>query len=279
MKAMLSFEFSRLFKSKSFYLAIFIGTFLSVWLVILAIKMNNESLYLLAQGGIEDAAYFFPSSVFTNFIGIDYSQLPTAILFGILPIIVAIPFASSFCNDRQSGYVKNVCVRTNKKNYFAAKYIVVLTSGVIVTLSIFLISILFTAMFIPALYPQIASFTFPVCSSYCLWSDVYRSSPYLYLLFYSLIDGMFFGAWSTVALALSIFVKHRFTVVIGSTVLYFSLCFFLELLRLQKWNPELFLRQYQPITSDLWIMVSEVILILAITYGVFMGIGVRKDVY
>lgn len=279
MKALLKVEFSRLFRSKWLYISILIGTVLSVWLVILAVQMHNESLELLAKGGPEDAAYYFPSSVFTNFIGIDYSQLPTAILFGIFPVLVTIPFAASFCQDKQSGYIKNVFTRTNKIHYFIAKYITVLTSGVIVALSIFVISLLLTAMFIPAINPECASFTFPVSGSDYLWNEIYRENPYVYLLIYSLIDVVFLGIWATVSLVVSIFVKHKFSALAGAAIIYYGMNYVFEQMRLDNFMPENFLRQYQPIKISLTVMIIEAILILVITLSLFIGVGVRKDVY
>ena len=279
MTTILRFEFLRLTKSKGLYASLSIGIVLSIWLTMLSVQMHNESMDLLAKAGPEDAAYFFPSSVFTNFIGIDYSQLPTAILFGVFPILVILPFSASFYQDVQSGYVKHVFTRIDKKKYFIAKYITVFFAGFITVMSILVLNFLMVAMFIPAIKPEITAFTFPVCDSNFLWSEIYRETPYIYLLMYSLIDAAFLGIWATVPLTISHFAKHKFSALAGSAVLYYLINYVFLEMHLLSFMPENFLRQYQPIRVDIEVIIIEIILILFINFGVFVGIGAHKDVY
>lgn len=279
MIALLKVEFSRLFRNKGLYISLGIGAILSIWLVVLAVKMHNEGMALLAKEGPEAAAYFFPSSIFTIFIGIDYSQLPTAILFAIFPILVIIPFSATFSQDKESGYLRNVFTRANKKDYFFAKYITVFVSGFITVLAIFAISLYLTAMFIPAIYPESASYTFPVTGSTHLWNKIYQQNPYLYLLMYSLIDAVFLGIWATVPLSISIFIKNKFTALVGSTILYYLFNYVLMAINLDYCMPENFLKLSQPTKIVLMVILIEAITIFIITIGIFVGVGVRKNVY
>lgn len=273
MKELLKFEFLRLFKSKWLYISMLIGIALSVWLVILSVGFHNVEMKMLSIGGAEDATYFFPMSVFTSFIGIEYSTLPTAILFAIFPILVTMPFSASFCEDKESGYLKNIFIRTKKTNYFLAKYITVFTSGVVIVMTIFIFSLVLTMMFIPAIMPEVSSNTFPVSNSNYLWSGVYRQYPYLYLLLYSLLDAVFLGLISTISLAVSTFIKHKFAALAVPMVLYVGINYVFGLLTLGDFMPEQFLRQYQPVIISLHVIIIEAVILLIITAGVFIGIG------
>ncbi|MEG0649040.1 MAG: hypothetical protein RR764_04305 [Oscillospiraceae bacterium] len=278
MKRMLKFEMKRLFGRKELYIAILIGSVLSVWLALQSAMLLQTQAQLLADAPVEDAAYFFLPSVFNKFIGIDHAALPTTILFALFPILAVFPYATTYAEDITSGYIKNVIVRTSKKTYYLAKFIVTIFSGFFVLCAVFAVSIFFTTMLLPQIMPQVTAFTFPAASNYALWSNIYRTTPYLYLLLYSFLDAVFYGFFATIALGLSSFIKRRFVIIIIPTVLFFASTYFFGYLNSWAWMPELFLRQYQPTFVKLWIILTEMFIIAAAGTLTFFFVGEKKNV-
>ena len=52
-----------------------------------------------------------------------YLDGSTIYYFYFIGIIVALPFGISYVRDKNSGYIKNICNRVEKKKYLKAKFI------------------------------------------------------------------------------------------------------------------------------------------------------------
>lgn len=111
-----------------------------------------------------------------------YACLEKQLFFLILPLLAALPFADSYFHDLRGGYLYNVCLRTDKKHYFAAKYLAVfLSGGTAVTLPL-LANFLLCSMFLPSMKPE----------SVNAYIRVYSSFPHL---FFSHLCCMCFCIW------------------------------------------------------------------------------------
>lgn len=278
MQGIFRLEVERLFRRKELYISVIIGILLVIWLAVYETIRLNDVIQLINNAQKEDAAYLFPPSAFNHYVGIDYAALPTTILFAIFPLLSTLPYATTYLEDRNSGYIKNIVIRTSKKKYYLAKFFVTMLSGLVVPISIFLGGFISITMVLPSIMPQMAAFTFPAASNNAMWSDIYRQQPIIYMILYSLLDSLFYAAISAFALGISSFVYQRFVVLVLPSVLFFFSTYALSRFNLWSWIPELFLRQYQPVNVKLNIIIIEIFIIFMVAAILFFFVGDKKDV-
>ena len=224
MKQILKIEIKRAFLNSKFFVALFIGFFIT---------------------GYHFVQYVYPirftgRSVFYSWIGAATYTMQSFILFLLLPIIVAIPFGDSLFKDQRSGYIKNVCIRTDKKMYLQAKYIATFVSGGAVFVLPLLINLLCTACVLPSLIPDpldFASAISPVCIGYRL----FFTHPYLYIFIFLAIDFIFAGLLATIAITSTEYVEYRVMTLLTPFILYFAVYSLLNILGVPLYAPVYFL--------------------------------------
>jgi hypothetical protein len=242
-------EFKRAFLSKS--------TVLSITLVFLSIFI----------GAIESFLFPVENNAF-NLLIIGYSGGTASILSVLFPILVSIPFASSYIDDSKTGYLKYILTKTKLINYIKIR---LLANGLIggfvlsfcLSISFFLFVIL-KGTKSSVIHAQIN-----------ILKDIFETNPFLYiflLILNSFVCGMVFA---TFALGISTFLKNKYLTVIFPFIFYI-----LSGTLLYKINPLL----HSAVTYDLQyggsslttvIIYDLIMLIVGITTFVF---GVLKNV-
>ena len=85
-------------------------TWYSIERIPYCVQLNSEFL------NDENLMGFFEIS-YTNWIGSHNIYLQQNIFYMAIPILATLPFGSSFYDDINRGYARNVCVRAKKKYY------------------------------------------------------------------------------------------------------------------------------------------------------------------
>ncbi len=215
----------------------------------------------LITGGFEDigALYYFSLG----------HASPESLLGVLAPLIVTIPFASSFAIERNTGYFQTICYRVEKRKYLTAKLIAnSLTGGAIIGLPLILCYTLLLISFGNYAYPNPTAGPFGYLAV---------ESPTLYG-WYRIIISIIFGAvYATIGLAAStLFNKAFFANIVPFLVFILpALLFpFLGLDRYEPsttWSPNL-----NANTTNLNIF-SQLILLFFISVLVFIY-GTKKKV-
>ena len=147
---LLRIELKRLFKSKLFYVSLFIGLALSVGGFIECAKphLNITNGF---NGGVET----YPFSVFNSWMGMFMGLKPisTSYLY-IFMLLAALPYCGFFCRDNKNQYILQYYSRMSKNKIHAARFIATFISGGLVTMLPLLLNLCATMMFIPALKPS-----------------------------------------------------------------------------------------------------------------------------
>ena len=78
-----------------------------------------------------------------------YLDGSTIYYFYFIGIIVALPFGISYVRDKNSGYIKNICNRVEKKKYLKAKFISTFISGGCTAVIPLIIDFLIVRLIIP----------------------------------------------------------------------------------------------------------------------------------
>ena len=136
--------------------------------------------------------YFLKFHIQTG-LAVIISIFSKTIFYMAIPILATLPFGSSFYDDINRGYARNVCVRAKKKYYLIAKYIAVFVSGGCVVAIPMVFSFLISSMFLPTMLPE-ASYTFTNIYPAYKWADLFYVQPLLYTSIYIFYHIFVFGS-------------------------------------------------------------------------------------
>jgi hypothetical protein len=280
MGKILKIELKRAFKNKAFYLSFAIGAALCIWLKLFQVQEVRELEKLISEYGTEKLGVYYLRNLYNSFIGLDYAYLPSIILYTIFPLLVTMPHALSYYSDKKSGYIKNILIKTGRKEYFFTKYAAVFLSGFVLTLAILFFDLWLSALFFPALIPEAGSQTFsPMLQSQML-VELFYTHPLIYTIIYIFIDAVFFGLLATVALAVSMAADNLLLVFSGGMILYLFVDYLTKIF--DKWNfsPIRFLKPNQlDCEAKPWIIFSEIVILIVAVILPFFLKERKKDVF
>ena len=285
MSGVLKIELRKAFGNKLFLLTLVVG------IVIASISANqNIQLYLDAvahnayRKEITDVLFnpMYPAfSPYTYWIGGDYQYPMTSLFYLLLPLMASLAFGWSFFMEKKSGYIKNVVTRTKKIHYFLAIYIAVFLSGGAVIAIPLVINFLTVACFIPAYQPDIY-YSIYYSMGYHFLSELFYSSPLVYVIYVMALDFVFSGLIATASLTLTFFVRNRFAVVLLPFLLLLGIQYIQDTLyKIFQViiSPIDFLKAYSsgPVTG--WVIFPFMIILFLLTFGITCFKGVRDDVF
>jgi len=279
MSSALRHEFYRLFHSKAFYFSIAVGVFFSVWLLSeQLVEMENNRLLIEKYGSIKQGLYY-PESVFNRFIGLDYLHKQSQTLYMLFPILASIPYSASYCIDKKSGYLKNLLTRERKNNYFTAKFITVFFSGFFVVFITLCFSLVITMMFFPLLPPEALTAEFPAALGNSMFKELFIDYPLLYTFIYILIDSAFFGLIAVISMTAGMITSFSFVSLSSGTILYYFVSYIISALKLNSYNPSVFLIPFQPYENIRFTFIAaETAIIFIVCIYLFLKEEAKKDV-
>lgn len=194
-----------------------------------------------------------------------------------IPILATLPFGSSFYDDINRGYARNVCVRAKKKYYLVAKYIAVFVSGGCVVAIPMVLSFLISSIFLPTMLPE-ASYTFTNIYPAYKWADLFYVQPLLYTSIYIFITFLFSGVTASLSLFITFFLDRKFVTFVFPFFIYIFSSFCLEMLEFDAYS----IRNLVTTTSESGTTFSVTILFLiffCLSFFPYYFIGAKKDVF
>ena len=239
-------ETTRILRHPMFYVSLIIGVGICVWLFIDQIIALNNFQNNIQLYGTEKLGLYYPDSVYNKFIGLDYYDGQTNILYSILPFLACLSFSSSYLNDQKTGYIQNIVTRSSFKTYKFSKFITVFCSGFFVTFIILIFDFALTCTAFPLLPPECITATYPASFSGTMWTDYFVNHPMLYTISYIVIDSMYMGLISLVSMIIGLFIHSSFIAICGGPVFYHLVCSILSSTLDESMVPVRFLLPYQP---------------------------------
>jgi len=226
---------------------------------------------------LEDLAKYgdLPASVFNRWIGLaGVSSVQPFLFFLIIPVLAAYPFGDSFFQDKETGYIKNLLMRTNNKDYCIAKFFAVFLSGGIVVVAPLILNLLVTMLFYPSLLPD------PVTGMFALWDDtlwclIFLHHPYLYVTIYMGLNFIFGGLFATICLPFSYLLGNRYIVLLVPFIISLVLLVIPSGIAIAPYE---FLYPDCSKPSSPWVLVLAGLLFLLPT-GLFWYKGAKEDVF
>jgi len=272
MRALMKIEFSRAFCNKWMAISLAIGCGMALLNAADAALGATEWLRASYDAGM------LPPTVFDHVFGMRM-LLPNTMFYYILPILAALPFVDTFYTDVKSGYVKNVFIRTKKRDYLTAKGLAVFLSAFAAIAIPLLLNLFATAMLLPSVLPD-ATAQRSYITANSMWADMFYANPYRYILLYSLITSTFAGLFTLLGLAVSRFVINRFLVLIVPFVVYFSASTLFNILRIQRFNPFAFMQSKQSGDyTSVSLFLAMALLLLLPTLILYFVKGLRDETF
>lgn len=109
LKRMIGIELRKALKNKLFYITILLGCSITMLSFVNSIAIyQNELLMQEHSAGNPMQAL---SNVFNNWSGGETFSLGSSIYFFVLPLLAAIPYGWSYCEEKQCGYVRMAAAR------------------------------------------------------------------------------------------------------------------------------------------------------------------------
>lgn len=197
------FELYRAFHSRTFNISLAIGTVICILdLLTFCTRLGIKGKYLIQA-----------------WIGADYQFAYNQMFYILLPVLACLPYAGSLYTDIKTGYDKNICVKTSRINYVAAKCISVFLSGSAgVAIPLFLNFFVAAGIFSDYHTERLTAESIGLIDR-CMFVSVYNLDPALYCLLYILIDSLFAGVIALTSLSIARIVKSHFTAVVTPMII------------------------------------------------------------
>lgn len=214
MNKILKVEIKKALKNKITISVFVFSVVLVIYQVVNNAKSFNEFYILFKHGSTEGNPMFSSESLFCRWLGADVTSFETAVFFFLMPLLVALPYGWSLVDEMRSSYTKNLLIKVKRSEYFISKYIAQFITGAVVVMIPLCFSIVLTSMFLPAI-PMESIYPYGTMGQKCMWSDIYYEHPYLYMIMYVFLDGIFAGLISSMCTAIAMYSKSKVTVVIA----------------------------------------------------------------
>lgn len=276
MKTLIKIEFERAFRSKGLLISLIVGAAIAIIQFAVVVFPVSRNILEFFDGSVNT----YPRSVFKWWMGVDSIHPYLRIYVIIFPLLAAIPYASSYFEDRKHGYIKSMCTRVRRRQYLISKYAAVfVTGGIAVTLPM-LLNLLLTASVLPSLVP-VGNGMFGV-GSVCMYSDLFYVHPYLYTFLYMIMYFVYGGVFATLALVCSLIFDYSFFVLLFPFVIYYGLGIiapYININCIRTINPRMLLSMSSGGIVLIGTFFGEALIIGVIAYAFYMWKGVRSDIF
>lgn len=198
---MLKMELNRIMNRPIFWLLILVGLILALL----------PAIQLWPHGLTDDFYAFYPRSPYVSwmFFGADTYNIYTL----IFPLVAALAYADAYAEDFNTGLIKNILTKVEKRKYLLTRYFVNFCIGGIVAVFPLVINFLVEM----AAYPLIENnfyFGMNLIHEGGFFPDLFYHHPLVYVVVKVLILFLLGGMLASLGLAVSTVVKNRYVVLI-----------------------------------------------------------------
>lgn len=222
---LIKMEIKKSLHNKAFYMSIVIGMVFAILSLIYCVSIYNKDMTAMQNVGDIKAPITPIYSMFNHWIGGEAVSLGTSVFFFIFPLLCAIPYGWSYCVEKNSGYRRTIIVQSGKRNYYMAKYIATFISGGLAMVIPMIFSFILAAAYFPAIKPDVMYDIYYAVFKNSLMSELFYTTPFLYVVIYLCIDFVFCGALACCSMAMAAFVKQKYVVTLVPFVICLALHF------------------------------------------------------
>lgn len=229
MRLALRHEFSKLYKSSSFVIALLLAGLFSIVHFIYTITQANM-VYYGTLGGVKHPVGLDSISLLYRFLGCDDYSAVSTLFFLVLPILAALPYGISLYRERKTGYQIHVIARVGKKQYLAAKVITAFASGWVVIFFALVLDLMLCATVCPVSNVHILSLQMSVYQgTFCY--TLFYSHPVLFLMAAVLMTSVWGGVCAVMAMSVEIIIHNSVMITLFPCVFIFLISSIMEYLQ------------------------------------------------
>jgi hypothetical protein len=281
LKRVLTHELSKLFRSRSLWIAVAVGGLLALIHFAFTVAYVQWAYYsnLDFKGhpvGLDNISLLY------RFLGCDDFTAVGTLFYLVLPILAAFPYGASLYHERKNGYQIQVIARVGKKRYLAAKFITAFLSGFLVIGAALVLDLMLCATVCPLSPVSILSLEMSTGQGNFA-VNLFYSAPALYLLAAIGVSAVWGGVCAALSLAAEMFVHNGVII----TLFPFLLLYFISCVT-EYLNRSLFSTFYElrPIflfsaqcsnRNPAWYIALWQLGALAIAAAVYFGRGMKRE--
>lgn len=217
----LKIELKRAFCNKYFAISVLIGIIICVYHLFAYVLPSLKQIdFMLEYMESKPLAVNGVPGVFSKWIGMN-TNAAKEVYTMVVPMIAAIPFGASLYLDEKNQYINNIATRTNKRNYYVAKFISLFLSGGTVAVIPLILSLLINLCILPIDTPQACTALYLMNVKNVL-GDLFYANPFLYVIIFILWVFFLCGLLTTFCFTASYILENRFVIMISPFIIYFS---------------------------------------------------------
>ncbi len=183
--------------------------------------------------------HFQPEGTNLNYfcIALIFSYLPL-----VAPVISAMPYSYSFCDEARTGFATYSMIRGHRYEYLVAKIVSTgLSGGIVLGVGVFLYGLFVTLLAVPYNPNNPAHY---ISYSNSIWEPFMNESSGLPYIIAMSVEYFIFGfIWSNVGMAASSFIRNRYIALTAPFIIYYILLYITPQLGLEILNPSEMLDQ------------------------------------
>jgi len=259
---MIKIEIKRIFKSRSFYVALLVG----ITIASLEVFSNNH-IRLSSQDFID-----FSNGVYNNLMLYTPGKY-VRMLQMVFPLIVTIAFADAYLEDIKSGFIKNIITRYDKKKYLINRFLVnFVVSGLIISIPL-IVNYMLYASFIPSIEPKVFYSSIVLAPGDFL-PYIFFNFPLLHVFIRIFLLFIYGGTFSSIALASSIYFRNKYVITIIPFIAYIAMDVIIPMVLDYSYSPMMFL--FNPFGYNHMFIAIPLILIIA-CFSIFIIGGMKNE--
>lgn len=287
MKNCLTTEIKKAFRNRRFWVSVLIGSLVSLLSAWNVIKRYLEELdfreWLIRESPQDYRNPDLPIyTIYNRWIGANYGEVEIDIFFILIPILAVLAYAWSYHEERKSGYIRNVVLRTGRTPYFLAKYTAAFLSGCITVVIPMAANIMALSAFLPSVNPDVYYDIYNGIGPQNMGFQMFYKMPAFFLIVRMLLICAVGGLSAASVVALSFFIRNKFALLLAPflfllTIQYLSSLWYYYISDLSI-SPMEFIKGGTRNSSG-WIAGGYVIIIFLLSFGITMWKGARDDVF
>lgn len=208
MKRLFWVEWKRSFRSTGCKIGIISG-------IALAVAQAVQYFIYVTVIGQEGRALLLTES----YLGEDLVFVWHELYCWLVPIIAALPFASSYYRDAETEYLNQLITRKSRGAVYSVRYIVTFLSGMCIVMLPLVINLILMAVYLPVGTPKPYHLV-SVIGQTAIMGELHYTNPLLYTMLFWIINALFGGMFACVSLTMGLFIKNSFYIVIIPSFVY-----------------------------------------------------------
>ena len=210
-KQMLKMEINRIIGRPIFWLVILVGIVIAVWPIIQT-----------WPHGVTDAVYVtYTGSAYIMWMYILQSGL-YHIYALTFPLLTTLAYSDAYAEDFNTGFIKNILTKVEKKKYLKVRYGVNFVLGGLVVVFPLVINFMGEMLAYPLIENSLY-FGMRMVTVNGFMPELFYSHPFIYTVLRMLSIFLFGGMLSSLALALSTVIKNRYIVLVFPFIILIGL--------------------------------------------------------